>query len=57
MVKRNIGNRNGNLGDENVQRNVRNAFVDNNQVGCSYKDFLVGNSKEYDGKGCAVVYT
>ena len=31
--------------------------MDNNQVGCLYKDFLVGNSKEYDGKGCVVVYT
>ena len=34
MVKRNIGNQNGNLGDENVQSNVRDALVDNNQVGC-----------------------
>ena len=34
MVKRNIGNRNGNLGNENVQSNVRDALVDNNQVGC-----------------------
>ena len=31
--------------------------MDNNKVGCSYKDFLVGNSKEYDGKGCVVIYT
>ena len=30
----NVRNRNGNMIDEDVQRNVRNAFVDNNQVGC-----------------------
>ena len=57
MVKRNIGNRNGNLGNENVQSNVRDALVDNNQVGCSYKKFLACNSKKYDGKECVVAYT
>ena len=31
--------------------------MDNNRVGCSYKKFLANNSKEYDGKVGAVVYT
>ncbi|GJT63595.1 putative reverse transcriptase domain-containing protein [Tanacetum coccineum] len=26
-------------------------------IGCSYKEFLASNPKEYDGKGCAVVLT
>ncbi|GKB47109.1 putative reverse transcriptase domain-containing protein [Tanacetum coccineum] len=40
-----------------AQENVRNVLVNGNQVGCSYKDFLACNPKEYDGKGGAVVLT
>ncbi|GKC73414.1 hypothetical protein Tco_1119297, partial [Tanacetum coccineum] len=53
----NVGNPNGNVVNENVQENVRNVIVNGNRVGCSYKEFLACNPKEYDGKGCAVVLT
>nr|GEZ29462.1 putative reverse transcriptase domain-containing protein [Tanacetum cinerariifolium] len=43
--------------NENVQENVRNVFVTDNWVGCSYKEFLAYNPKEYDGKGGDVVLT
>ncbi|GKD16893.1 hypothetical protein Tco_1206051, partial [Tanacetum coccineum] len=51
----NVGNQNGNVVNENVQENVRNVLVNGNRVGCSYKEFLACNPKEYDGKGGAVV--
>ncbi|GJT27828.1 putative reverse transcriptase domain-containing protein [Tanacetum coccineum] len=51
----NVGNQNGNVVNENVQENVGNVIVNGNQVGCSYKDFLACNPKEYDGKGGIVV--
>ncbi|GJR92057.1 hypothetical protein Tco_0216068 [Tanacetum coccineum] len=44
-------------GVENVQENIRNMIVNGNWVGCSYKEFLACNPKEYDGKGGAVVLT
>ncbi|GKF34951.1 reverse transcriptase domain-containing protein, partial [Tanacetum coccineum] len=34
-----------------------NVLVNSNRVGCSYKEFLACNHKEYDGKGSAVVLT
>ncbi|GKF36642.1 hypothetical protein Tco_0113400 [Tanacetum coccineum] len=36
---------------------VRNVIVNNGRKGCSYKEFLASNPKEYDGKGGAIVYT
>nr|GEY94934.1 hypothetical protein [Tanacetum cinerariifolium] len=53
----NVGNQNGNVVNENVQENVRNVIVNSNRVGCSYKEFLACNPKEYDGKGGAVALT
>ncbi|GJR96039.1 reverse transcriptase domain-containing protein [Tanacetum coccineum] len=53
----NVGNQNGNVVNENVQENVRNVIVNGNRVGCSYKEFLACNHKEYDGKGGVVVLT
>ncbi|GKB41226.1 hypothetical protein Tco_0886168 [Tanacetum coccineum] len=63
----NVGNQNGNVVNENVllnllpamlaQENVRNVIVNGNRVGCSYKEFLACNPKEYDGKGGDVVLT
>ncbi|GKF98723.1 hypothetical protein Tco_0297506, partial [Tanacetum coccineum] len=50
-----VGNQNGNVVNENIQENVRNVIVNANQVGCSYKEFLACNPKEYDGKGGDVV--
>ncbi|GKA13662.1 reverse transcriptase domain-containing protein [Tanacetum coccineum] len=52
-----VGNPNGNVVNENVQENVRNVIVNGNWVGCSYKEFLACNPKEYDGKGGVVVLT
>nr|GEZ16969.1 reverse transcriptase domain-containing protein [Tanacetum cinerariifolium] len=49
----NIGYQNGNV----VNENVRSVIVNGNRVGCSYKEFLACNHKEYDGKGRAVVLT
>ncbi|GKC30948.1 putative reverse transcriptase domain-containing protein, partial [Tanacetum coccineum] len=40
-----------------AQENVRNVLVNGNRVGCSYKEFLACNPKEYVGKGGAVVLT
>nr|GEW11977.1 hypothetical protein [Tanacetum cinerariifolium] len=40
-----------------LAQNVRNVLVNGNRVGCSYKEFLACNPKEYDGKGGAVVLT
>ncbi|GKA15640.1 putative reverse transcriptase domain-containing protein [Tanacetum coccineum] len=51
----NVGNQNDNVVNENVQENVGNVLVNGNRVGCSYKEFLACNPKEYDGKG--VKYT
>ncbi|GJU72250.1 hypothetical protein Tco_1263655 [Tanacetum coccineum] len=53
----NVGNKNGNVVNENVQENIWNVIVNGNQIGCSYKEFLACNPKEYDGKGGVVVLT
>nr|GEV68762.1 putative reverse transcriptase domain-containing protein [Tanacetum cinerariifolium] len=53
----NFGNQNGNVVNENIQENVRNMLVNKNRIGCSYKEFLACNPKEYDGKGGVVVHT
>ncbi|GKF16914.1 hypothetical protein Tco_0061832 [Tanacetum coccineum] len=51
----NVRNQNDNMVNENVQENIRNVLVNGNRVGCSYKEFLACNPKEYDGKGGDVV--
>ncbi|GKD59403.1 putative reverse transcriptase domain-containing protein [Tanacetum coccineum] len=53
----NVGNQNGYVVNQNVQENIRNVIVNGNQVGCSYKEFLACNPKEYDGKRGVVVLT
>ncbi|GJX15543.1 putative reverse transcriptase domain-containing protein [Tanacetum coccineum] len=53
----NVGNQNGNVVNENVQENIGNVIVNVNQVGCSYKEFIMCNPKEYDGKEGVVVLT
>nr|GEX92375.1 reverse transcriptase domain-containing protein [Tanacetum cinerariifolium] len=40
-----------------TRRGNRNVLVNGNRLGCSYKEFLACNPKEYDGKGGAVVLT
>ncbi|GKB13167.1 hypothetical protein Tco_0847090, partial [Tanacetum coccineum] len=41
----------------NIQGDVINVSVSNGQSGCSYKEFLACNSKDYDRKGGAIAYT
>ncbi|GKB69408.1 hypothetical protein Tco_0930820 [Tanacetum coccineum] len=53
----NVEGVNGNVEGVNRGDNVRNVLVNSNQVGCSYKEFLAYNHKEYDGKGGVVVLT
>ncbi|GJZ93944.1 putative reverse transcriptase domain-containing protein [Tanacetum coccineum] len=48
-VVRVVRNRNGDAANDNIQGDVSR--------GCTYKEFLACNPKEYDGKGGAIVYT
>ncbi|GKE76467.1 hypothetical protein Tco_1542587, partial [Tanacetum coccineum] len=41
----------------NIQGDVRSANVSNGRNGCSYKEFMTCNPKDYNGKGGAIVYT
>ncbi|GJT84343.1 hypothetical protein Tco_1058685 [Tanacetum coccineum] len=41
----------------NILGDVRNVIVNNGRGGCSYKEFLACNPKDYDGKGGVIVYT
>ncbi|GJZ67842.1 reverse transcriptase domain-containing protein, partial [Tanacetum coccineum] len=50
-------NQNGDAVNDNIQGDVRNVIVNNDRRGCTYKEFLACNSKEYDGIGGAIVYT
>nr|GEZ56699.1 hypothetical protein [Tanacetum cinerariifolium] len=50
-------NQNGDAINDNIQGDVRNVIENNNHRGCTYKEFLACNPKEYDGKGGAIVYT
>ncbi|GKA85618.1 hypothetical protein Tco_0807272 [Tanacetum coccineum] len=40
-----------------IQGDVRSANMSNGRNGCSYKDFMTCNLKDYDGKGDAIIYT
>ncbi|GJW73182.1 hypothetical protein Tco_0132552 [Tanacetum coccineum] len=55
--KGNPRNKNGDAVNDNIQGNIRNVIVNNNRKGCTYKEFLACNPKEYDKKGGAIVYT
>nr|GEY80486.1 reverse transcriptase domain-containing protein [Tanacetum cinerariifolium] len=55
-VNGNVEGANGNVEGANGE-NVRNVLVNGKRVGCSYKEFLACNPKEYDGKGGVVVLT
>ncbi|GJW04007.1 putative reverse transcriptase domain-containing protein [Tanacetum coccineum] len=51
---RNQGNdrdQNGDAVNDNIRGDVRNVTENNDHRGCTYKEFLACNSKEYDGKG------
>ncbi|GJS32789.1 putative reverse transcriptase domain-containing protein [Tanacetum coccineum] len=41
----------------NIEGDVRSVNMGNGQNGCSYKEFMACNLKDYDGKGGAIVYT
>ncbi|GJR34902.1 hypothetical protein Tco_1210586, partial [Tanacetum coccineum] len=45
------------ISTENIRDDVRNIIENNDRRGCTYKEFLACNLKEYDGKRCAIVYT
>ncbi|GJS32837.1 hypothetical protein Tco_0531219 [Tanacetum coccineum] len=53
----NHGNNQENIVNENVHGDVRNVIVNNDRRGCTYKEFLACNLKEYDGKGGAIGFT
>nr|GEV43655.1 hypothetical protein [Tanacetum cinerariifolium] len=44
-------NQNDDVVNDNIQGDVRNVIVNNNIRGCTYKEFIACNPKEYDGKG------
>ncbi|GJU32187.1 retrovirus-related pol polyprotein from transposon TNT 1-94 [Tanacetum coccineum] len=50
-------NQNGDVINENIWGDVRNVIKNNDHRGCTYKEFLACNPKEYDGKGGVIVYT
>ncbi|GJR55632.1 hypothetical protein Tco_1406153 [Tanacetum coccineum] len=41
----------------NIQGDVRSVSVSNGRSGCSYKEFMACNLKDYNGKGGAIAYT
>ncbi|GKA55508.1 putative reverse transcriptase domain-containing protein, partial [Tanacetum coccineum] len=41
----------------NIQGDVRGVNMGNGQIGCSYKELIACNPKDYDKKGGAIVYT
>ncbi|GJY64591.1 putative reverse transcriptase domain-containing protein, partial [Tanacetum coccineum] len=54
--QRNGKNQNGDAINDNIRGDVRNVIKNNYRKGCTYKEFLACNPKEYDGKGGAIVY-
>nr|GEW14442.1 reverse transcriptase domain-containing protein [Tanacetum cinerariifolium] len=50
-------NKNGDTVNDNIRGDVRNVIGNNDRRGCTYKEFLACNLKEYDGKGGVIVYT
>nr|GEZ17400.1 reverse transcriptase domain-containing protein [Tanacetum cinerariifolium] len=48
-------NQDDNIINDNNQGNVRT--MNNSRGGCSYKEFMAGNLKDYDGKDSVIVYT
>ncbi|GJV89852.1 putative reverse transcriptase domain-containing protein [Tanacetum coccineum] len=50
-------NQNDDAVNDHIRGDVGNATEGNDHRGCTYKEFLACNPKEYDGKGGAIVYT
>nr|GEW66282.1 reverse transcriptase domain-containing protein [Tanacetum cinerariifolium] len=55
QVEKHVNNQDDNVINYNNQGNVR--IMNNSRGGCSYKEFMACSSKDYDGKGGAIVYT
>ncbi|GKD83293.1 reverse transcriptase domain-containing protein, partial [Tanacetum coccineum] len=53
----NNGNQDDNVINNNNQGNVWTVNLNNDRGGCSYKEFMACNPKDYDGKGDVIVYT
>nr|GEW87900.1 retrotransposon protein, putative, Ty3-gypsy subclass [Tanacetum cinerariifolium] len=49
--QRNDRNQNGDAINDNIRGDVMNVIENNDRRGCTYKEFLACNPKEYDGKG------
>ncbi|GJU09400.1 putative reverse transcriptase domain-containing protein [Tanacetum coccineum] len=49
-------NQNGYATNDHVQGDVGNVIENNDCRGCTYKEFLACNPKEYDGKGGVIAY-
>ncbi|GKE40629.1 reverse transcriptase domain-containing protein, partial [Tanacetum coccineum] len=47
----NGSNQNSDAINDNIRGDVRNVMENNDNMGCTYKEFLACNPKEYDGKG------
>ncbi|GKF71297.1 reverse transcriptase domain-containing protein, partial [Tanacetum coccineum] len=56
-VQGNGRNQNDDAINDNILGDVRNVIKNNDRRGCTYKEFLAYNPKDYDGKGGAIVYT
>ncbi|GKA41676.1 hypothetical protein Tco_0734336 [Tanacetum coccineum] len=50
-------NKSGDATNDNIWGDVWNVIENNDHRGCTYKEFLACNPKEYDGKGSDIVYT
>nr|GEX71617.1 reverse transcriptase domain-containing protein [Tanacetum cinerariifolium] len=50
-------NQNGDAINDNIRGDVRNVIENNDCRGCTYKEFLACNPKEYNQKRGVVVYT
>ncbi|GKE56890.1 hypothetical protein Tco_1496075, partial [Tanacetum coccineum] len=50
-------NQNGDAVNDHIRGDVGNATKDNDRRGCTYKEYLACNPKEYNGKGGVIVYT
>ncbi|GJR66589.1 putative reverse transcriptase domain-containing protein [Tanacetum coccineum] len=50
-------NQNSDAINDNIRGDIRDVIANNDHRGCTYKEFLACNLKEYDGKGGSIVYT
>ncbi|GKB97882.1 hypothetical protein Tco_0984019 [Tanacetum coccineum] len=53
----NARNQNGDAANDHIRGDVGNVIENNDHRGCTYKEFIACNLKEYDGKGGAIIHT